>query len=219
MKILAVEFSSEHRGVAVLSQPTPESDAVVLGEVCEIGGRRAIELVDRALVSARCEREEIDVIAIGIGPGSYTGIRGSISLAQGWQLGRNVKLMGISSVECMAQGLVEAGEPMTAHLIVDAQRNEFYQARYEITATEAREVETLRMVPADRIRELCEAGERVFGSDVTERFPKAKNLYPQAATLGRLASRRSTYIKGEELEPIYLRQADYKKAPPRRIIS
>jgi tRNA threonylcarbamoyladenosine biosynthesis protein TsaB len=216
MKILAVDFSSEHRSVAVLDD---QSTQVVLGQAGELGGRRAIDLVDRALVAARCEREEIGLLAVGLGPGSYTGIRGAISLAQGWQLGREVKLLGISSVECMAKGLSDLGESMAAHLIIDAQRNEFYVAKYEITARAWREIEVLRLVPAEQVRRLCESGERVFGPEAAGRFPGAHDLYPDAIALGRLAIERTGYVSGDTLEPIYLRQADYKKAPPRRIIS
>src|SRR3954449_7815273 len=96
MKILAVEFSSERRSVAVVE------NGRVLGEAFEMGGRVAIGLVERALAEAKVEREQIECIAVGIGPGSYTGIRGAISLAQGWQLARDIKLLSISSVECMA---------------------------------------------------------------------------------------------------------------------
>ena len=46
--------------------------------------------------------EEIDCLAIGIGPGSYTGIRAAISIAQAWQLARSVNLLSISSVDCLA---------------------------------------------------------------------------------------------------------------------
>jgi tRNA threonylcarbamoyladenosine biosynthesis protein TsaB len=213
MKILAVEFSSEHRGAAVLE------DREVLGQAGEQGGRRAIELVERALAAARCEREEIEMIAIGLGPGSYTGIRGAISLAQGWQLGRGVKLLGVSSVECMASQLADSGETLNAHLIIDAQRNEFYAAKYEIRPSAWREIEVLRLVPADAVRRFCELGEPVFGPEAGGRFPGARDLFPEASALGRLAVGRAGYISGDKLEPIYLRQAEYKKAPPRRIIS
>ncbi|MGZ5566967.1 MAG: tRNA threonylcarbamoyladenosine biosynthesis protein TsaB, partial [Limisphaerales bacterium] len=80
MKILAVEFSSERRSVAVVE------NGRVLGEAFEMGGRAAIALVERALATSNVDREQIECIAVGTGPGSYTGIRGAISLAQGWQL-------------------------------------------------------------------------------------------------------------------------------------
>jgi tRNA threonylcarbamoyladenosine biosynthesis protein TsaB len=215
MKILAVEFSSEHREVAVLDD---QAVPVVLAQICEQGGRRALDLVERALAAAQIEREEIGAIVVGLGPGSYTGIRGSIALAQGWELGLNVKLLGISSVECMAEGLADLGEPMTAHLIIDAQRNEFHFAKYDITPGACLEVEALRLVPEEHVQRLCEAGEQVLGPEAAARFPGAKNLFPQATMLGRMALERSHYVTGDKLEPIYLRQTDYKKAPPRRII-
>jgi tRNA threonylcarbamoyladenosine biosynthesis protein TsaB len=116
MKILAVEFSSERRSVAVVE------NGRVLGEAFEMGGRAAIELVEKALAAAKVEREQIDGVAIGIGPGSYTGIRGAISLAQGWQLARDVKLIGISSAECIAAQAQQDKLFGNVAVVVDAQR-------------------------------------------------------------------------------------------------
>ena len=59
-------------------------------------------MIESALRQAGLEREEIECIAVGLGPGSYTGIRAAIALAQGWQLARGVKLLGVSSAECLA---------------------------------------------------------------------------------------------------------------------
>ena len=224
MKILAIEFSSEDRSVAVLdtandaatAQLTPANH--VLSRVCERGGRRAIDLVEQVLIKAGCEREEIDCIAVGIGPGSYTGIRGSISLAQGWQLGRGIKLLGVSSVECLAAQAQEGGLAGTVWIVIDAQRNEFYLAGYEIGADGFKEIEPLRLVAASEVERLCGAGECVVGPDASLRFPQARNFSPDAATLARLAGKRSDYVPGSRLEPIYLRQTDFKKAPPRRVI-
>src|SRR5581483_1852390 len=101
MKILAIEFSSEQRSVAVLV------DGRVLGVATESSTRAtpAIGLAGRALTEAGLEREEIECLAIGLGPGSYTGIRSAIALAQGWQLASSpngVKLLGLSSAACLA---------------------------------------------------------------------------------------------------------------------
>ena len=98
MKTLALEFSSSRRSVAVLVE------GVMRGEAQEAGGRhtRAFALMDVALRAAKIEREEIELIAVGLGPGSYTGIRSAIAIAQGWQAAREVKLAGVNSVEAMA---------------------------------------------------------------------------------------------------------------------
>jgi len=218
MKILAVEFSSEDRGIAVAEQKAG-TEPRILGAVCERGGRRAIELVEQALQKAGCQREEIDCLAIGLGPGSYTGIRGAISLAQGWQLGREVKLLGISSVECIATQARESKLFGTVHIVVDAQREEFYLATYEISEKSIRETVPLHLESMVRIHNLCKSGQLVIGPDLAESLPEAKTMCPDAKMLGRLAATKSDFIPGEKMEPIYLREANYKKAPPRRIIS
>src|SRR6185369_6233116 len=97
MTILALEFSSEQRSVAILRGKT-------VAEAVETGGRHtaAFGLIEKVLADAQVEREQIDVLGIGLGPGSYTGIRSAIALAQGWQLARRVRLAGVSTVQCMA---------------------------------------------------------------------------------------------------------------------
>jgi len=216
MKILAVEFSSEDRSVAVLE--CGNGVAHLLGAVCERGGRRAIELVEQALLRAGCEREQVDCMAMGLGPGSYTGIRGAIALAQGWQLGRGIRLLGIGSVECLAAQAQALKLYGSIYIVIDAQRNEFYLARYEITPRAFRETDPLHLVPAAEVQQLCDSDQIVIGPEITECFPKAKNISPDAITLGQLAAGRSDFVPGNKVEPIYLRETDFKKAPPRRVI-
>src|SRR5271154_5183469 len=98
MMILALEFSSARRSVAVARA------GVVLSEAEATGGRatNAFGLIEQALAASQTRREEIEVVAVGVGPGSYTGIRAAIAVAQGWQLARGIKLLGISSVEAIA---------------------------------------------------------------------------------------------------------------------
>ncbi len=61
-------------------------------------------MIEQALAEAGIEREQIEVLAIGLGPGSYPA-SGELSVAQGWQLASpdgGVKLLGISSAEGVA---------------------------------------------------------------------------------------------------------------------
>jgi tRNA threonylcarbamoyladenosine biosynthesis protein TsaB len=84
--------------------------------------------------TAKISREEIEVIAVGLGPGSYTGIRAAIAVAQGWQLARGVKLLGVSSADRMSGGAGAGGENFRAvNVVIDAQRGEFYLATWEIS--------------------------------------------------------------------------------------
>ena len=135
MKILAIEFSTAQRSVAVVL------DGQVRGRTQETGTRetRALSLIETALNAAGLERENIDCLAVGLGPGSYTGIRCAIALAQGWQLARGTKILGISSVESLAAQAQMERIHGHVNILVDAQRSEFYLARYEVSAAGYRE--------------------------------------------------------------------------------
>ena len=227
MKILAVEFSSAQRSVAVWEAGEADASPALLGSALQppmprhdppqSGSQRALGLVEEALAEAKCRREEIGALAVGLGPGSYTGIRGAIALAQGWQLGRGAQLLGVSSVECLAAQAQAEGRRGPVHIIIDAQRSEFYLARYEIAAESWREAEALRLAPMAEILALAGAGRVLLGPDIARWFGGGKDLYPAAAMLGRLACARRDFAAGETLEPIYLRETDFKKAPPPRV--
>ena len=215
MKILALEFSSRLRGAAVLEVHPPAP--LLLGHSSDLGGRRSLSLVEEALEQAACQPEDIDTLAVGLGPGSYTGIRGAIALAQGWQAARGVRLLGISTVECLAAQAQAQGMRGLVNIVIDAQRGEFYLAGYHLDALSGwQEVQALRLEPSALIQDLTEQGQPVLGPDIVSLFPAARDLYPEAAVLGRLASGRRDFVAAENLEPIYLRETAFKKAPPAR---
>jgi len=217
MKILALEFSSPQRSVAVVQSGGP-SPPLLLARAGETSGHRALGLVEEALQRAHCEREEIEAIAVGLGPGSYTGIRGAIALAQGWQLGRGVGLLGLSSVEGLAARAAEEKMSGPVNIIIDAQRSEFYLARYEIGPGSWRELEGLRLASFSEIESLARRGEPLIGPGASQWFAPARDLFPDAAILGRLACGRTDFTPGENLAPIYLRETAFKKAPPPRTL-
>lgn len=219
MKILALEFSSPQRSVAALQGGT-NAGPLALGEAIEAGGRstNTLGLVAEALQQAQLEREQIECLAIGLGPGSYTGIRLAIALAQGWQLARPVQLLGISSAECLAAQAQAEGIFGNVQVVIDAQRNEFYLAGYELTAQSRRETEPLRLAAASEVQARQQAGSIVVGPEATKWFPGSRVLFPRAATLGQLAWGRSDFVPGEKLEPIYLRETTFVKAPPPRAV-
>jgi tRNA threonylcarbamoyladenosine biosynthesis protein TsaB len=214
MKILAIEFSSEQRSVAIVA------DGQVRGRAEETGGRtaRAFGLIERGLREANLEREEIDRLAVGLGPGSYAGIRAGISLAQGWQVARPVRLLGISSVECLAAQAQAAKMFGRVSILIDAQRDEFYFAAYEIDAHSRRVVEPLHLATFDEAQAHCDKGGLLVLPERLARFPQGRVLLPDAATLGELAADRMDFVGGDKLEPIYLRETSFVKAPPPRVI-
>jgi tRNA threonylcarbamoyladenosine biosynthesis protein TsaB len=196
----------------------------VICETIETGGQntRAFSMIEQVLAEAKIEREQIDVIAIGLGPGSYTGIRVALSVAQGWQLASGdggIKLLGISSVECVAAQAQAEKISGRVHVVIDAQRNEFYLAAYEIAAAGRKEAGPLRILTRAEVESRAGANEILIGPEVTRWFPNGRIVFPRAAVLGRLALSRSDFVAGDKLEPVYLRETTFVKAPPSRRIA
>jgi tRNA threonylcarbamoyl adenosine modification protein YeaZ len=220
MKILAFEFSSPQRSVAVLHADAG-GQVFASSEVIESAPGNTMKplgMVESALKQTGLEREQIECIAIGLGPGSYTGIRAAIALAQGWQLGRDVKLFGISSAECVAAQAQADGLTGKLTVMIDAQRGELYLAGYEIGAGGMRVVTPLRLATLAEARARAQAGEQLIGPEASRWFPAAPVAFPRASMLARLAMGRNDFVAGERLEPIYLRATTFVKASPPRAL-
>ncbi|MBI5799624.1 MAG: tRNA (adenosine(37)-N6)-threonylcarbamoyltransferase complex dimerization subunit type 1 TsaB [Verrucomicrobia bacterium] len=233
---MALEFSSARRGAAVVevvpavcnrrldASSATEGDSTSAargGRVLGLAVAEGIvpgpfELIESALRSAGVEREQVECIAVGLGPGSYTGIRSAIALAQGWQLALGVKLLGISTAEVLASTAQAAGVAGRVTVVIDALREEFYSASYEITAGGWRETAPLRLLKREAVEALAAAGEILLSPDGKCLPAGAKLVLPSAAELGRLASLRDDFQPGEKLEPIYLRETSFVKAPAPR---
>jgi len=212
MKILALEFSSAQRSVALVA------DGQVRARSQETRENRPLGLIEAVLNGGAIERENIDCLAVGLGPGSYTGIRAAIALAQGWQLARGTKILGISSAESLAAQAWAEKTRGHVNVLIDAQRKEFYLASYEVNASGYREVAPLRLAGREEVLALARSGEILLGPEAMSEWPGARRLFPDAAMVGQLASQRTDFVPGERLEPIYLRETGFVKAPPPRII-
>ncbi len=177
-----------------------------------------LELVETALREAQIEREQIDCLAVGIGPGSYNGIRAAIALAQGWQLAREVKILGINSAECIAAQVQGEGLTGDIAVVIDAQRNEFYLARYDLSSSERKEIAPLRLASQTDVQARQKEGCVIIGPEVKTWFAEGRTVHPRATMLGQLASTRTDFVPGEQLEPIYLREVSFVKAAPPRFL-
>ena len=218
MKILAFDFSSPQRSVAVLHAEAGGRE-LASSEILESAPRHTMKplgMVERALQQAGLEREQIECLAVGLGPGSYAGIRAAIALAQGWLLGREVKLLGVSSAECVAAQAQADGLRGAINVVMDAQRGEFYLAGYDLDDVVAREVAPLRIVSLAEVQAQPHAP--LVGPEATRWFPNGCVIFPQAARLARLALLRTDFVAGEKIEPIYLRETAFVKAPPPRVL-
>ncbi len=204
MKILAFEFATHYRTVAII-----DTDRSTERIVADETRAEPLALVDRCLNEAQIHPPEIDCLAVGIGPGSYTGVRAGIALAQGWQLARGVKLAAIGTIDSMAAEAQDRGWRGTLEIVMDAQREELYLARFELSDETFRCVEDLKIVKAAQL------GDRssLAGPEVLRWFPSGRVLLPTALQTAKLAAARGTFMAGEEIEPIYLRPVAFVKAP------
>ena len=84
MKLLALEFSTDNASLALLAD-----GAVVAAQPVDAGQRRSQGLFDAAadlLRGAGWTFAGVEAFAVGRGPGSYTGLRVSLTAANGWAL-------------------------------------------------------------------------------------------------------------------------------------
>lgn len=206
MMILALEFSAAERSVALAVEGR------VLAEARETGprGTNAFGLISRVLSEAGARREDLHTLAVGLGPGSYTGIRVAVAVAQGWQLARPVRLRGVEAVTTLTTQAQAAGIFGRVKVLIDAQRGEFYRAVWELTATERREVTPLHLVP---VADLKPGDEDIYLGPDVGRFG-GRVMMPTAATVAQLAAQFPVPGVRETLEPVYLRESTFVKWQP-----
>jgi tRNA threonylcarbamoyladenosine biosynthesis protein TsaB len=128
VRILAIETSSRRGSVALLDgehligsleHEQPNSHA-----------ERLLPLVERLLAEAGWAKSSLDRLGVGVGPGSFTGLRVGIALAEGLSVGLDRPLCGVGSLWAMAFGaLSEAAGPCCA--LLDARRAELFAAVYD----------------------------------------------------------------------------------------
>jgi tRNA threonylcarbamoyladenosine biosynthesis protein TsaB len=213
MKILALEFSSSRRSVA-LAECTPMT-VQPLGRAEEQHGQstHAFAMIDSMLEQAGVSRDSIAGLAIGLGPGSYAGIRVALAIAQGWQLATGINTLGVSSVRCLAEGARRSGHRGPASFVIDAQRGEFYLADYSLSDTGCTEITPLAILNRGAVEQRLKTGVVVFGPDLSTLLPGSTPLHPEAAILAEFAGRNSDFVPANQLEPIYLRAVNFVKAP------
>ncbi|MBK4775429.1 tRNA (adenosine(37)-N6)-threonylcarbamoyltransferase complex dimerization subunit type 1 TsaB [Candidatus Pantoea edessiphila] len=92
-----------------------------------------LTLINELLQITNCKLIDIDVIAISIGPGNFTGIRIGISVAQGLALGKSTKIICISTLQILAQGVLRHDKKARRVLAsINARKDEVYWGEYQL---------------------------------------------------------------------------------------
>ena len=210
MTILALEFSSPQRSVALARDDSLLSEAIRAGD----RGTAALAMINEVLTEAKLQPCDIQTIVVGLGPGSYTGVRAAIAMAQGWQLALGTRTLGLDSIAAIAAQAQAENIFGRVNVVVDAQRNEFYCAAYEITESRLSPIRPLMILPAAEAQSRARRGEILIGPEAARHFPGSRTVFPRAAALAKLAAGRNDFLPCEKLEPVYLRETTFLKAQP-----
>src|SRR5208283_1176892 len=128
MRILALDASTEVCAAAI-------GDGTAWLERADLAGQRHSELllpmVRALLTEARLELADLDGIAFGAGPGSFTGLRIACGVAQGLALGANLPMIGVATLEAMAETARRRNASTRVIAALDARMHEVYFAAYE----------------------------------------------------------------------------------------
>ena len=226
MNLLAFELSTEACSVALWVDGDVHSRH-------EIAPRRHAELAlpwaEALLAEAGIARSQLDAIAVGRGPGAFTGVRLGVAIAQGIALALDRPAVPVSTLAALAMRAVALGagegEGDSVLAAIDARMNEVYTARYVLAVEHG----ALRPMPISHEQVLApdavslpEDGGAWFGAGtgfaalggvLQARLPSDwravdAEALPHAADVVRLAHAallRGESVAPEKLEPAYLR--------------
>lgn len=218
MRLLAVETSTLAGGVALL-----DGDRLVgeyLLDVRITHSERLMAAIDRVLVDAGWTVDDLDALAVAVGPGSFTGLRIGLGTVKGLAFGRSLAIAAVPTLDAMAAGVPFAA--LAVCPVIDARKDEVYVSRYRWDgAAMRREWDYLALSPAALAARLDEpvilVGEaaRSIVSPLARVAPVGRRL-PSPACVGQLGLER--LARGEtanvaDLAPLYLRpsQAELKR--------
>jgi tRNA threonylcarbamoyladenosine biosynthesis protein TsaB len=215
MKILAIDSSGGGCSAAVLGGGrllAEESAAMLRGQA-----EHLVPMIARVMRAAGLGFGELDLIAVTLGPGAFTGVRIGIATAQGLALATGAPALGLGSFEAVAAALPGALiEGRSLLVAIESRREELYLQAFDQRRAPLGEG---ALVPAEGWREIAPPGPLVLAGDGAARLGAALGrpdlaIAPgsqaiDAAALARLAAERwRAGFRTEHLEPCYLHAPD-----------
>ena len=193
--------------------------------------RLILPMISELLAEAGVEAEDLDAIAFGCGPGSFTGVRIAAGVTQGIAFGLDLPVIPISTLAALSLDAMETTGIDVAYACIDARMNEVYWGIYERDSSgEVSLIGEESVTAAATVN--CLAGRAVVGtgsgwmtypdvlahrvgddlsSVLPDRFPRAGYI----ARLGALNLLRGDEHPAEQAEPVYLRDNVARKSNER----
>ena len=223
MNILALDTCTECCSAALLYQNT-------LFECVEMTTRGHSDLIlgmmDDLFKQAGCSIAEIEALAFGRGPGSFTGVRVGVGVAQGIAFARELPVLPISSLHALAQDAAENSDAEYIAVAIDARMGEIYCANYQcidglaVLLDEEQVCSPAAFLPLSN-QQWLGAGtgwgtyEAVLSKNFTGQLHAVKvEHYPQARaiiTLAKFDNGADKLLSAEQAIPVYLRNNVAKK--------
>ncbi|MEZ0579550.1 tRNA (adenosine(37)-N6)-threonylcarbamoyltransferase complex dimerization subunit type 1 TsaB [Nocardioides sp. MH1] len=167
-------------------------------------GEQLTPLVDQALRRAGISPRDLTAIAVGVGPGPFTGLRVGLVSARTMAYVLEIPVYGVCSLDVLAVEAVETGTVEGPFVVAsDARRREVYLATYDDGGARTSGPDVQR--PADVATEVAVVGEG--GSLYPDAFPSGRApLRPSAGWLARCVVEERAELR--DPEPLYLRRPD-----------
>ncbi|MDF1535236.1 MAG: tRNA (adenosine(37)-N6)-threonylcarbamoyltransferase complex dimerization subunit type 1 TsaB [bacterium] len=192
--------------------------------------------IQRALAAAGLSREDVQAVAVGIGPGAFTGLRVGLATLKGWSAAAGLPMVPVVSLDAAALPLLRMGVP--AMVVSDARKGEVYAACYPRLDEHGLPVRKgeIDLVPIEEMeRWIAEAGERgahLAGTGVrylldkgigsslaadgeTDRVPLAEDILAIAAVMVDLGMT----VDAAAVVPSYVRLPDARPPSPGTVIT
>jgi tRNA threonylcarbamoyl adenosine modification protein YeaZ len=227
MLILAVETSTFTGSVALVEASLPEGAGRIVGEttlnLSETHSSRLMPTIDRLLRETSRSIQAVQGIAVGLGPGSFTGLRIAVSTVKGLAFSLRVPVVGVPTLDALAHNFPYAS-PLVCP-VLDARKKEVYATLFRGNGEgQLRRIgEYWVLSPEElcsRISErtiLVGSGAEVYGETFREKlgsralFAPPEFSFPRASTVARLSL--PSFQDGQTLDlmtfsPIYVRRSE-----------
>lgn len=188
-----------------------------------------LPMIDEVLTEANFSLAQLDGLAFGCGPGSFTGVRIGVGVAQGLAFAADLPMVAINSLQTMAQGVWRTSSACRIHCAIDARMGEVYCGEYMVDDDQQiKAVTDLEVLPPTAVKlqgELTVAGTgwQTYLNELTEQadqINQSQILYPDAQDMLALAINKlqvGEVVTAAEARPLYVRNTvTWKKLPGRK---